>query len=84
MMDKIFTTTLDELRHKANDARAELQRKRREQILEMSHGFPVTNNIVQSQFGVSRQTASKDLALLVKTGVLSRIGHGRNTTYVRA
>ena len=76
-----FRTTLDEFRHKANQTRAENQRQRREKIEELARGFPVTNAMVQSHFGVSRQTASEDLTALVKSGRLSHLGRGRSSAY---
>ena len=76
-----FHKTLEEFRHKANEIRNKRQHERQEKIVELARGFPVTNAMVQSQFGVSRQTASKDLAALVKTGSLSRLGRGRKSAY---
>ncbi len=77
-----FHKTLEEFRQKANQTRAESQRQRREKIVELARGFPVTNAMVQSHFGVSRQTASKDLTALVKSGQLSHLGRGRSSTYI--
>ncbi|MBI5619613.1 hypothetical protein HY950_01510 [Candidatus Gottesmanbacteria bacterium] len=80
-MDYPFILTLGELRQKANAVRVENRGKRREKIVELSRGFAVTNAVIQSYFRVSRQTASKDLAVLVKNGSLSRLGRGRSTAY---
>ncbi len=81
-MDTLFSETLKELRLKANAIRLENQRKRRQEILALARGFPVTNSIIQAHFGVSRQTASQDLALLVNRGLLSRVGRGRRAIYI--
>lgn len=80
-MDYPFILTLGELRRKANAVRVENRGKRREKILELSRGFAVTNALIQSYFRVSRQTASKDLEMLVKSGQLSRLGRGRSCAY---
>lgn len=80
-MDYPFIVTLAELRQKANAVRIENRQKRREKIIELSRGLAVTNAIIQSYFRVSRQTASKDLGVLVKSGQLSRLGRGRSTAY---
>ena len=80
-MDYPFTVTLEELRRKANAVRLEKRRERREKILELSRGLAVTNAIIQSYFRISRQTASKDLNVLVRNGSLSRLGRGRSCAY---
>ena len=80
-MDYPFIVTLNELRRKANAVRTENRQKRWEKIVELNRGLAVTNAIIQSYFRVSRQTASKDLAVLVKNGALSRLGRGRSCAY---
>jgi ATP-dependent DNA helicase RecG len=57
----------------------ERQKKMVEMLLQ---GEALTSRKCEQRFGITRDTANRDFGVLVKLGVVVRIGAGRSTTYV--
>jgi len=50
--------------------------------LMVNEGQEITNSLYQKLFGVSRRTATRDLAKLVETGWVRQTGTGKGTRYM--
>jgi predicted HTH transcriptional regulator len=55
------------------------QKKMVEMLLQ---GEELTSRKCEQRFGITRDTANRDFAVLVKSGVAVRVGAGRSTVYV--
>ncbi len=61
---------------------AQLNERQRKMVLLLLQGQELTSRQCEAEFGVSRDTTSRDFGLLIKLGLARREGRGRSTRYV--
>ena len=53
-------------------------------ILFLTTGEELTSRRCESEFGITRETATRDFALLLELGIAEKLGKGRSVRYVLA
>lgn len=62
---------------------AKLNERQKRMAAILAAGEPLTSRRCEIEFGVTRDTASRDFALLLKLGIAAKVGKGRSVHYVR-
>lgn len=60
---------------------AQLNERQRKMASLLAHGEELTSRRCEEEFGVTRDTATRDFALLIKLELAEKIGRGRSTRY---
>lgn len=61
---------------------AQLNDRQRKMVLLLVEGEELTSRRCETEFGITRDTASRDFKLLIELGLARKIGSGRSTRYV--
>ncbi len=81
--DEIDRLRVPEDRLKVTPAvEAQLNERQRQMVLLLVQGQELTSRQCEAEFGVTRDTTSRDFNLLIKLGLARREGSGRSTRYV--
>jgi len=63
---------------------AQLNERQKKMVALLTAGEKLTSRRCEKEFGITRDTASRDFSLLMKLGLAVRRGRGRSTSYVLA
>lgn len=63
---------------------AQLNERQRRMVALLVSGERLTSRRCESEFGVTRDTATRDFALLLKLGIAEKLGRGRSVQYLQA
>ena len=63
---------------------AQLNERQRRMVALLVSGERLTSRRCESEFGVTRDTATRDFALLLKLGIAEKLGRGRSVHYLQA
>jgi ATP-dependent DNA helicase RecG len=61
---------------------AQLNERQKKMVALLAAGEKLTSRRCEEEFGITRETASKDFGLLLELGLSKREGRGRSTSYV--
>ena len=63
---------------------AQLNERQRRMVALLVSGERLTSRRCETEFGVTRDTATRDFALLLKLGIAEKLGRGRSVHYLQA
>ena len=61
---------------------ARLNERQKKMLALLAAGEKLTSRRCEQEFGITRETASRDFALLMELGLADRQGRGRSTSYI--
>ena len=61
---------------------AQLNERQKKMLALLAAGEKLTSRRCEQEFGITRDTASRDFALLMELGLANRQGRGRSTSYI--
>lgn len=63
---------------------AQLNERQKRMAVLLASGESLTSRRCEAEFGITRDTATRDFALLLKLGVAEKVGRGRSVKYLQA